>query len=417
MLFSWYRITMPLQELAKHDGFDITFADGGESEGRRSPVTASVLKEGNYDVIVGQRLNKHSTMHVWRGARTPQGRLVYEIDDDVYCVNRENWQAHSLFQREDIRDAITHHAQVSDLITVSTQHLAGVMAEATGNKNTAVCPTTCPAGCWTCPGGSGPGLRSAGRAGPRRRRRRPDRGSAAPVHQALRRLGPAGERHRLPADVPVPTDRASYVKWIPVNDDPRGYYETLDFDIGLAPLTGTEFDKSKSFVKALEYNARGIPVLATDLEPYRGYVKDGVNGFLIRQDHEWLKRLSELASDDALRARMSEQSKQCARIWTIRARLDPLARCLRETVPARVSSIERYLAGLERYQAWYLHAVAALSEGMCPRHLTSLRSTGWCPACCRWSSIRHVQDDEFGSPTVKEAFPAPLPGGPYPEPS
>ena len=66
-------------------------------------------------------------------------------------------------------------------------------------------------------------------------------------------------------------------------------------------------------------NGRGIPVLASDVEPYRGYVKDGVNGFLIKRDHEWLKRLSELAADDDLRARMSEQSRQCARIWTIEA--------------------------------------------------------------------------------------------------
>ena len=199
---------------------------------------------------------------------------MYEIDDDVYCVNRENWQAHSLFQREDIRDAITHHAQVSDLITVSTQHLAGVMAEATGNKNTAVLPNHVPG--WVLDM-------------PRRQRARPAVGwqggashgadvglIADPLRRFIKRFGGwdlqvNGTDYR--PTFRVPTDRASYVPWVPVNDNPRGYYETLDFDIGLAPLTGTEFDKSKSFVKALEYNARGIPVLATDLEPYRGYIK------------------------------------------------------------------------------------------------------------------------------------------------
>ena len=102
-----------------------------------------------------------------------------------------------------------------------------------------------------------------------------------------------------------------------VNDDPRGYYETMNFDIGLAPLVDNAFNISKSFLKPLEMNALGIPVLASDVGPYRGYVKDGVNGFLIRQDHEWLKRLSELASDDGLREKMSASARERAREWTI----------------------------------------------------------------------------------------------------
>ena len=86
------------------------------------------------------------------------------------------------------------------------------------------------------------------------------------------------------------------------------------------------FISHNSRIKAVEFNALGIPVLASDVEPYRGYVKDGVNGFLIRYEHEWLKRLCELSSDPALLARMSEQSRLCARIWTIEQGWDLWAR-------------------------------------------------------------------------------------------
>lgn len=70
----------------------------------------------------------------------------------------------------------------------------------------------------------------------------------------------------------------------------------------------------------------------------------------------------------------------------------------------------------EPHWTWYLHALALLSEGLCPVHVTALRDTGWCAGCQRWWSIGHDQDADIGSPTVKEAFPAPLLGGPYPEP-
>ena len=36
------------------------------------------------------------------------------------------------------------------------------------------------------------------------------------------------------------------------------------------------------------------------------------------------------------------------------------------------------------FNRWREHALAALSEGMCPNHLTPLRITGWCVPCQLW---------------------------------
>jgi hypothetical protein len=69
-------------------------------------------------------------------------------------------------------------------------------------------------------------------------------------------------------------------------------------------LQWTVFASSKSYIKALEYAALGIPVIASDAEPYRDFVVHGVTGFLVRRDHEWLSYLRELASDDGLRQSM-----------------------------------------------------------------------------------------------------------------
>jgi glycosyltransferase involved in cell wall biosynthesis len=311
---AFYRMEVPLRELDRHDGFDVTFADAGDTHHPPS-ITARDLE--GFDVIVGQRLNKHDGMSVWRRARTPTSRLVYELDDDIWTIGPQNWQAYNLFGREDIRDAIEHSAQIADLITVTTPYLASVMTERTGNPATAVLPNCVPGWVLDLPyvprqrpavgwvGGASHGT---------------DIGLIASVMRRFCDRFPDWDLQLGGTDY-RPTfrlgDRALYTNWIQVNQEPEHYYESFDFDIGLAPLTDDAFSRAKSPIKAIEYNSRGIPVIASDVEPYRGYVRDGENGFLIRYDHDWLKRLSELASDEKLRARMSAASREAAREYTI----------------------------------------------------------------------------------------------------
>jgi glycosyltransferase involved in cell wall biosynthesis len=112
--------------------------------------------------------------------------------------------------------------------------------------------------------------------------------------------------------------RAVFTKWIP-SDATLRYYRQIDFDIALCPLTGNLFDQSKSHIKALEAMALGIPVIASDVEPYRGLVVNGVNGYLCRRKADWTKRLRELCSDDAAREEMGTRARESARAWTIEA--------------------------------------------------------------------------------------------------
>lgn len=311
----YYRIQVPLDELGRHDGFDVTMASVGDSGEHPGAITARDME--GYDVIIGQRLNKHDGMTMWRQARTPFSRLVYELDDNVYSIGRENWQAYQLYAQGDIRDAVTHYAQVSDLITVTTPYLAGVMREETGNPNVAVLPNHIPG--WVT-------------QIERDRRDRPAVGwmggashgadvglIVRPVQRFLKRF--PGWDLRLAGTDYRPTfalgDQAVFSRWVQVNENPEKYYRSMDFDIGLAPVADNEFSRCKSAIKALEYNALGIPVIASDVEPYRRFIRDGENGFLIRYDHEWLKRMSELAADQGLRERMGATARAQARIWTI----------------------------------------------------------------------------------------------------
>jgi glycosyltransferase involved in cell wall biosynthesis len=301
---------VPLQELDRHDGFDVTFRDASDNLGP-STVTGRDLE--GYDIIVGQRFNSHKGLEVWRRARTPFSRLVYDLDDDIWNINAENWAAYQLYRRGDIQDAIEHSAQVADLVTVTTPVLAEVF-RSHGVSDVAVLPNYVPG--WV------PDL-------PRPARSRPAVGwqggashgadialLADPVRRFLKRF-PGWDLQLVGTDYrptfKVKAERALFSSWIRVTEDPHGYFQSMDYDVALVPLCDNVFNASKSSLKALEHMARGIPVLASDCEVYRDVVKDGVNGFLIRYDHQWLSRMSELASDDALREKMSAAALATAR--------------------------------------------------------------------------------------------------------
>ena len=307
-------MTVPLAELGKHDGFEVTFADSSFGPGHPPVVTLDMLS--GFDVIIAQRWNKHDGLHVWRRARGPYSRLVYELDDDLWNVSAENFNAYKLYGDFVIRDATQHAAETADLITVSTEPLARLMREVAGHGRVAVLPNCIPG--WVT-------------RLPRERRGRPRVGwqggashgvdigeVASPVRRFLKRF-PGWDLQLNGSDyretfggAGVPEDRMHFASWVPVYQEPEKYFAGIDFDIGLAPLYPIPFNDSKSGIKVVEYGARGIPSIASDCPAYRGVITHGVDGFLVRHDHEWLKYLSELAGDDELRLKMGEAAREMA---------------------------------------------------------------------------------------------------------
>lgn len=308
---AWYRMILPMQQLAAH-GHDVTLATADVDSYPGAGITARTME--GHDVIVAQRFNKPGGVHVYREARTVHNRLVYELDDDVFAITAENFNAYHMWNRPDILDAATHAMEISDLITCSTEPLAEVLRE--WNPNVVVLKNRIPA--WVCDV-------------ERNRRPRPAVGwagsashgadvglIAGPVRRFLKRfpgwdLRVCGTDYRATFKV----DRAVFSPWVHVSKNDKGFYTSPDWDIGLAPVVGNSFNASKSFLKALEYGALGIPTIASDWWPYRDYIRHGETGFLVRRDHEWLKYMSELASDDVLREKMGAAAKEQARQWTI----------------------------------------------------------------------------------------------------
>lgn len=87
--------------------------------------------------------------------------------------------------------------------------------------------------------------------------------------------------------------------------------ENGPFDFAIAPLSlRNPLNRAKSDLKYLEYTALGIPAIYTLIEPYRNTVQTMDNGILIANNDEdaWCEAMVELASDNALRAKMARKA-------------------------------------------------------------------------------------------------------------
>jgi glycosyltransferase involved in cell wall biosynthesis len=75
-----------------------------------------------------------------------------------------------------------------------------------------------------------------------------------------------------------------------------------NLDVGLVPLIHSRFNQAKSWCKGLEYNAMGVPAVASPSREYRTYIRPGVNGLLVRKNN-WVQQIETILGDlDAYRA-------------------------------------------------------------------------------------------------------------------
>jgi len=82
------------------------------------------------------------------------------------------------------------------------------------------------------------------------------------------------------------------------------------FDIGLYPLPlDTNWVLGKSGLKALQYMAVGIPVIATAIGANYRVIDDGKTGFLVKTSDEWINKLEYLIDNPELRKTMGQSGR------------------------------------------------------------------------------------------------------------
>jgi glycosyltransferase involved in cell wall biosynthesis len=305
----YYRMQLPADNLPK-DRWDPTVSTNSGSDWPR------------FDVIVGQRIymNEEAMSPVlnWVNmARDLGTRTVYELDDNFFAMQEDN-PAYEVFSDEAVLNNVRACASMADLVTVSTEPLREVMLDFNPNVN--VVPNFIDESWlrverirnkWPIIGWAGSATHSndwkvVGDAV----------GEAMLMHQESLAFIMGGQKHYAGS---VPQNRLKWTPW--VRNPAKVCNWTREFDIGLAPLASNPFNESKSRIKVLEYAALGIPVIASDVLPYREFVDHGITGFLANSPKEWREHLLYLLKNPIIREEMGMAAKEKAAQFTIQANI------------------------------------------------------------------------------------------------
>lgn len=302
----YYRSYLPLTHLARQGHHTVSLPARGVDV-KWLPEAAQ--HKDSIDILHGQLISGRHGMALWE-EWAGHAKLVYDIDDDIFTATYE----HSPWVKwPELIPVAKYLLGLSDLVTVSTPRLAEVVAPY--SDNVVVLQNCIHADLLALDRPKAEKVTVGWTPSPSHVL---DAQYIAPMLRRFLTRNPDVDFHVMGmdyrADMKVP---GRHTPW---TEDLWDYYRAIDFDIGIAPLAPNAFNRSKSALKALEYAALGIPVVASDMEPYRDFVADGVTGYLIRHDHEWERRLRDLVNDEAMRVEMGAKAKQLAAEWTIQER-------------------------------------------------------------------------------------------------
>jgi hypothetical protein len=111
------------------------------------------------------------------------------------------------------------------------------------------------------------------------------------------------------------------------------------WDIAIAPLADTQFNRARSNVKLKEYAAVGVPWLASPVGPYLGMGEE--QGGRLVADDEWFEAIVDLADDRKARKRLGAKAYKWAKTQTIAKNADQWERVLARAIEVRHRAAER----------------------------------------------------------------------------
>lgn len=97
--------------------------------------------------------------------------------------------------------------------------------------------------------------------------------------------------------------------------------EMSEFDMGIMPLPDDDWAKGKCGLKALQYMAMEIPCVASPVGVNTEIIQDGVNGFMAKDEKEWVEKLTLLIENPELRqglgraGRKTVEERYSLKVW------------------------------------------------------------------------------------------------------
>jgi GT2 family glycosyltransferase/glycosyltransferase involved in cell wall biosynthesis len=297
---AYIRLLQPLDHPAIGGEWNIVLADAREALAYRADIFVT-QRYAVPDIEAADALIRHCRQH--------DITLLYDIDDDLRHIPRDHPDAAELRPRARLVSRMIRGAGV---VWASTDVLAGSLAEL--HDDIRVVENGLDERLWAalprCP---------PPRQGPVRilfMGTATHDADFAIVEPALARIKAVFGEH-VAVDLLGVSSRGDLPHWVnrvamPVNAT-RSYPGFVNWitqhhwDIGIAPLADTGFNRCKSALKTLDYAAIGVPVLASDREVYRGSLADGPGGWLLSDDEgAWFVAVARLVRDAGLRRRLAD---------------------------------------------------------------------------------------------------------------
>ena len=294
---AYIRLLQPLHHPEAAAGLRVTVARPEEAQDLRADILLT-HRHAIPDVESVEALARHCD--------ASRMALVYDLDDDLLHLPPDHADASRLRERTAVVRRLLARA---DAVWVSTPGLARAVEDV--RRDARVVPNGLDECLWFPDG-----------HGPRRLRHGPVRvlfmgtathdGDFALVEPALSRLH-ARFGACVQFDMIGVTARGDVPDWVnrmaPEGVAGQSYPGFVDWitqfpawDIGIAPLADTPFNRAKSAIKTLDYAALGAAVLASDVPAYRGSLAEaGSRGLVANTETAWVGALDHLVRHARLR--------------------------------------------------------------------------------------------------------------------
>jgi GT2 family glycosyltransferase/glycosyltransferase involved in cell wall biosynthesis len=299
---AYIRLLQPLDHPAIGGDFDIVFADADEA----LHYCADIIATQRYAVGTLETADA-----LIRHCRANDMALLYDLDDDLRRVPRDHADASLLRPQARV---VSRLARGADAVWVSTPSLAASLEQL--RRDVRVVENGLDERLWAASPPPPP------RGGPVRilfMGTATHDADFAIVESALGRLKAVFAEH-VSVELLGVSSRSDLPSWVNRVGVPAhatssypGFVNWITqqhWDVGIAPLADTPFNRCKSAIKALDYAALGLPVLASDSTVYRDTLADGPAGWLVPDDENaWFVALARLVRDARLRRRLSEAAR------------------------------------------------------------------------------------------------------------
>ena len=270
----------------------------------------------NADVMVFQRACTRDSLMQISAAKQAGIPVVYDIDDDLFCVPEWVQDAHQYFSKDDVKDVIRQMLCAADVVTTSCDAVSEVVADRAGVDSIVV-----------------PNCIDIGQA---------DLSLPKPVHTPRTLMGWYGsevhkpdakiigravelamDKHKhlhfsirgniAPGDFDVDLSRfgsrVQFSGWAL----PGALYDmTASYDFALCPVGDGGFNKAKSPIKLMECAATGTPCVVSNAEPYKAF---GHGSMAMKASNnsadEWESHINWMVENPEARLKMGRDVRSC----------------------------------------------------------------------------------------------------------